>query len=290
MKRAMYAIFLLLGLQTRAFCSELLFDLTEIKNHIEERFAQARVEINPMPHLVIEDILPSELYQKLQDHWPDNTFAQIPLGGWRKSLPVGNINKWQELDEETHELWRQFATYIVDEIVKKKVAQFFYPFLSHRFSGTINLPIACHAKDVSEHRVCEDYGIGIGPHIDQAYIFSSVIFYFPDPSDVSSENLGTCLYSHIQGGESIDFICEHPSKMKLEKILPYKPNTLCALLQTPRAWHSAAIHSPFEGYKRKVYQTLIFVDLNFLNTCYGITYIESTGPALRSWLEGQPSY
>lgn len=245
------------------------FDVEQIKDHIEKRFLEAVVETDPFPHVIIEDILPQAFYEELLANWPSNAMQTI-AEGWRKSLGVGLLKHWDKEDLYVQDLWKAFATTIVDKCIKRKLGELFHPYSIYKFGKEIDGNFLCNSLDVAEHRLFEDYLGGIGPHIDQGYVFAPVIIYFPDYNDDHHVELGTCLYKHVNNRESVDTCFD--DDVTLIKVAPYKANTLVAFMQTPKSWHSATHVRIPENYVRRLYLTNIYLSETFMLAHYGTTF------------------
>lgn len=245
-------------------------DLEYVEKYINKKFAEAKVETEPFPHIIIDNILPEDLYSDLLLHWPNDAFEAKPLYTWRKSL---GICGWPGIDEYSYKLWKQFAI-ITNQIIKRKIGELFHKYSAHRFGKEVNGKFLCDSADLDEHKLVQDYGDGIKPHIDQAYIFAVAIIYFPELNDYSHTCLSTRFYKHNSNRESVD-IC-FDSNVKLVKAVDYKPNRLCAFMQTPHSWHSGAQDHPFGSYARKLYLTHIYLSSKFLKKHYGSTFFLET--------------
>jgi hypothetical protein len=245
----------------------------QIKEHIDRRFADAKIETDPFPHIVIEDILPQELYNALLNHWPKKSVLAAPTSrNWeRKHLSIDYKNSWIEEKPDSYELWKEFAVTIVEQILKKKVFELFVPYAHYRFQKAVTGKFVCNAIDITEHQLVEDYpGVAVPPHIDQGYVFAPLIFYFPDVTDIDHTNLGTCLFRHNLGKESTD-VC-FDKNVTLIKAIPYKANTLVSFIQTPRSWHTVSVPPIPPGYARRTYITKLYLLPKFMTKHYGTTF------------------
>lgn len=238
------------------------WDLAAIKSHIDDKFAEAKVEVFPFPHIIVEDVLPIDLYNELCAQWPDNTFRGIP-NGWN-TIRIGDFEGQRAENIYANEIWKQFSLTIVDQMIKKKVASFFHPYSPYRFGKEIPGEFLCNSTDLGEHRLAQNHQISA--HVDQAYVFAPIMIYFPKYDEIVNIEHGTQFYRNTKNLESIDICFDH--NVELVKTVPYKANTLCAFMQTPYSWHGAVHGLP----NRKLYFTNIYLSTQFMKSYYGQTF------------------
>ncbi len=249
------------------------WDYDSICAYIEERFEHADIFAYPFPHIVIKDILPEDYYRDLCNSWPSKSFdKQSPT--WRKLIEVGNTKKWGR--GEDHDKWIEFAK-LVDNVIKRKLAEVFYPLTPHRLGYFLPSGSLCNATSQFEHRLFQDYHHGVGIHIDKAYKLAAVMIYFPIDYREEHSILGTVLYRHKNLKESIDYTNANSSECIAVKQLPYAPNTLCAFFQAPHGWHSAPMEPSYQKIRnslpsRRSYFTNIYLTPTFMKTAYGTMF------------------
>jgi len=250
----------------------LAWDYDSICTYIEERFEHAEISADPFPHIVIKDILSEDYYQDLCNNWPSKSFdKQSPI--WRKLIEVGNTQKW---GGEPQDKWIEFAS-LVDNVIKRKIAEVFYPLTPHRFGYPLPSGSLCNAASHFEHRLFQDYHHGVGIHIDKAYKLAAVMIYFPIDYQEEHSILGTVLYRHKNHKESIDYASANNNDCIAIKQLPYAPNTLCVFFQAPHGWHSAPMESSYQKVRsslasRRSYFTNIYLTPTFMKTAYGTMF------------------
>jgi len=240
------------------------FNVEEIKNHIDEKFAQATVETYPFPHLTIENILPENVYNELLAHWPETYFNPAKQ---QSVLTFGLFNPIQE--PVIYSIWTEFYS-LVDTVIKKKIAELFTRYSFLRFNQQVPGKYLCNSKGLMDHRLVEERGPGISPHIDQGYIFAAMAIYFPALNDYNHTDLGTYFYIHRNNKTSTDICYDHD--VVQVKSAPYKPNTLSVWLQTDHSWHSGPLHFPDRGYVRRFYLTLVYLSPTVMKSLYGHTF------------------
>ncbi len=246
-------------------------DLDQIKTHIDRKFAEASLEFDPFPHLVISNILPDDFYAYMLMQWPKEEYfdRNSPL---RRRLPVTlGCTDSRFLPSEQKEAWEIFGEVIVNKYIKEPLNALLLPILSYKFSFAPE-KLKFIRKNISFINCRSDglkldkYGYFINPHVDQAHIFAAILIYFPD--DATHPEYGTVLYKSLIGRTSFDVIFPHPSEFKPVKTLPFLPNTLVVFLQTPSGWHGVpALTDP--NYIRKAYHAGIQLEPRFTEEVYG---------------------
>ncbi len=248
----------------------LAWDYDSISRYIEERFEHAEISADPFPHIVIKDILPEDYYQELCNNWPSKSFdKQSPT--WRKLVQVTNTQKWGKGKSQAK--WIKFA-HLVDNVIKRKLAEVFYPLTPDRFGYSLPSGSLCNAASRFEHRLFQDYHHGVGIHIDKAYKLAAVMIFFPIDYREEHSILGTVLYRHKNHKKSLDFLRANNDDCVAVKRLPYAPNTLCAFFQAPHGWHSAPMESSYQKVRntlssRRSYFTNIYLTPTFMKKAYG---------------------
>jgi len=238
------------------------WDLPSIQNHINERFLSAKVELDPFPHLVVENILPEDLYIELCDQWPDTSFKGVVQENF--VLHIGEFEGQTEKTAQANQIWTEFSLLIFDPMIKKRVGELMRTHAFCRFGQQVNDLALCNGVHLGEHRLAQNHRISA--HIDQAYVFAPIILYFPKLEENPDRELGTQFYRHNQNLTSIDFLFD--DDVTLVKTVPYKPNTFCSFMQTPSSWHGSKYQNP----KRKLYFSNIYLSPQFMAEYYGTSF------------------
>lgn len=224
------------------------------------------VETDPFPYILVEDILPEDFYLALSNSWPEECLTHSPTFAthWRRGLKISDPN-WLKREAYSHDLWKEFVIFVVNGIIRPKIGDLFRKYSYCRFGRDVNVSFSKRGED----QIFEDIGNGISPHIDSVTAFAALCVYFPDINDHQHMDLGTHFYRNVDGMESIDTGYAPLEKCRLVKVTPYRPNTLCAFMQTPHSWHGTSLHNPYVGYKRRLYFGHIFLTPQFLLDYYG---------------------
>lgn len=243
-------------------------------DHIDKKIEEAKVELNPFPHILIEGVFTDELYKNMHRLWPK---SQEFIGDNRSILPVTyGCLECTGLTTEQKIFWRMFGEVIVNRYIKQKLILKLAPYicLKHRLGdfSSQDLTYLTDFTNLRQDCLVQDLGsYQISPHIDQLNIFAALLFYLPE--DFDHQEFGTELLS----GQP----CENPNEiyegheMLLVRKIPYKPNTLLCFLQTPSSWHRVSPIKDRKGYIRKLYLAPIFLSPEFVSRHYQDIYDRS---------------
>lgn len=248
--------------------------LHEIKQHIDARFAESYVDVNPSPNIVITNILPSELYVSLLENWP--SVSAFPSKALRKRISVTfkDPKELSMLASSQKELWVPFGETVVNKYIKEKLVEAFLPFLPYKFPDADleqleyiynHIELLNNGFDALNQDIP---GYAIGPHVDPVVTFIAFLIYLP--LDDKHSDRGTCLYK-AKDRELIssDVAFLQRRQCTTAKRLPFLPNTLVAFLQTPLSWHGVE-RSKDSEYIRKTYHCLISLSNKCLKEFYGL--------------------
>lgn len=251
-------------------------NLKETKRYIDEKLDEAVVEVDPFPHIIVRDILPPDLYQKVQAHWPDPSIFTPSRSPQRRHLYVtkGCAEARKELPPSEALFWRTFGEIVV-KYIKVKVIERLTPFLCYKFPDASEEELESIRKkmtffDSRRDSLMVDFaGYSIGRHVDQAYLLAGMLIYCPE--DEQHLEFGTSFYEAINGETSIDVGTSPPhlrlNSFRLVKTAPYAPNTLVVFMQNPKGWHGVEpLNDP--SYMRKTYLCSICLDPDYAEELY----------------------
>jgi hypothetical protein len=226
----------------------------EFETYIRERFAGARVNEDPFPHLVIRDVLPPALYAEMKiclptsQKWMLAALADslsekrqrlglpLALAGLARSYVKRTLmqpmfalrpdNQTSAVLSTYSDRWiKRFRLYI--DLVDDLTAHAFAPHLN----GTTKR---------GQSVFCRRIEWAISPHVhDRQQSIQSMIYFAKD--DTAPER-GTILYRPKRGGEvpSLSDRTVHVDASRLEQVtvMPYYPNTLASFVNIEHSFHS----------------------------------------------------
>lgn len=219
------------------------FGAPDIGPHVERAIANAQLERDPMPHLVIHDLL------------PEPTYAAI-IGGLPAEVCFSDRDKVKrnmrlEQADGAPEWTVRMLTFLEHTLIPKMMV----PALMGKFGGHVEevyadrfdreragalarLPHGPSAGRLMLRRP----GYNLDPHIDPKRVVITTLLYFARPGD--DETFGTTLY-RMQGAPVWDqtntlYPHEQGIACELVKTAPFRPNTAVSFLNHGGA-HGAGI-------------------------------------------------
>jgi len=208
-----------------------------------------KVNLHPFPHIVIEDCLPEEYYNRLYETRP--IVDMVGLGqNKRRDIKSKNLLKMDLTDQ-----WRAFIRYHTSKAFWKEVYELFplyehYPEIywkreemscSYR-GGLGNLSMECQVGINSPPTVSSSVR---GPHLDNPIELYGSLLYMRDPKDCSlGGNLQILkLKSHPKFYDKLQIDEEY---VEVCATVPYKANTLVMFLGTNLSFHAVTPREPSE--------------------------------------------
>ena len=195
-----------------------------IAEHVGRVMADAVVNVDPFPHLVVEDLLPAAFYDRILDALPPRDF-------WRESgKSRENWEVWFDVGPWTTEItWRFVEDRVVDGILK--------PLLLRVFAE----PLTCfwrsaHAVDGATVRYRADEGrlqrrrkgYQLRPHLDPSHAALTGLLYLARPGDDPAH--GTSLYRASAPlpaeRDGIYYPEQHGIAVEHATTVPFRPNTM----------------------------------------------------------------
>jgi hypothetical protein len=235
------------------------------KDYVVAKINAAKVETEPFPHIVIENIFPDDFYNKLQSYWPA---SKEFVGGTRKILPVtqGCI-ELTTLPTDQKVFWRSFGEILVHKYIKPNLIKKLQPFLVQKFKMPSDY-VLDHSSDFTNYKIdmlTEDKDYAIPAHVDQLNVFAACLIYMPN--DDQHSHYGTEFCEGKPSNDPNSLYISKGSYLPTLKKIPYKPNTLVCFLQTPSAWHQVRANND-KNYTRKMFIAPINFSSDFMERMY----------------------
>ena len=258
-----------------AFCVE-----NGVLEYIREKIKTTPVEIDPFPHLVIEEILPETLYEACQRFWPDK--YHFYSKGFPHHGPVNRLHictnlgaiDHSSLNSEQKMFWRTFGEVVANHYIKPLITEKLLAFISYKFPKLDSQQVS-EVKELFnfypfhyDSLLIDNSNYFIVPHVDGIKTFAQCLLYFPDDDD--HQDLGTKFFKGPPFKEGQYHSCV--AALRLAKHVRYKKNTLVAFLQSPTSWHSADISPyPDKNYLRKMFLMTIRNSPEAVNQIYKLS-------------------
>ncbi|HSX13483.1 MAG TPA: hypothetical protein VLE96_03590, partial [Chlamydiales bacterium] len=122
-QRAIFLI-LFLSLQLGGIYS---LDLDRMQAHLKEKIFQAKIEMDPFPHLIIENILPEDIYDELLSNWPSKIFF---------TNEIKDVIRFDQINNNSRAAWEQFSCFI-DQFLTREISNLFRPYSFYRFGHDV---------------------------------------------------------------------------------------------------------------------------------------------------------
>jgi hypothetical protein len=227
------------------------FDADRIGAHIKAVFDRTPLELDPYPHIVLQNWLPDDVYERIVDAMPASVFfAHDRDQHW--VVPSGVAPLY------SRQVWAFVANTIVGDMV--------YAALNRKFQDTIcryvrsfvpspprDIDLTLHPSD--GRIMLRRPGYNLAPHRDPKWGFVTGIVYLAREGD--NEAHGTQIYRVKDDAEAPTsrVYYPEPAKCELVKDVPFRANTMLAFLNSEGA-HGAAIPADAQppNLERYIYQ------------------------------------
>ena len=210
------------------------------------------LKTDPFPYIHIPEVLPWDLYERLEAEYPEQHITKMQEGGF------GTARYCQHEFDYNHvtPLWRDFAAYHSSKQYKDEVVRAFrkpmtdlYPkgrFAEDLYTKYIRSdvsprrnPVGATVRMEMQFVVNAKDHIQIRtPHVDQSKELFACLFYFKNPQD-TKEDGGLNIYRNtagkqwrrVTGREAV------PEDIKAVDHIPYKRNTMVCFLNSVDSLH-----------------------------------------------------
>lgn len=210
---------------------------SDVEMNLTYKLGNVNINIFPYPHFYLENVFPSDYYQKIQANLPSSE-EMLPieqvrdLKGYKERFALELHGKHLELLPESKMIfWKQMQHNLMKTNFANLVYSKFKPFIEKRFKEQGNIEFYAETlliKDTTNY--------SLGPHTDAPRKVVTLLFYLP--SDTSQSHLGTSIYIP----NDADFRCQGGPHHKREHFSlmhtnPFLPNSLFAFFKTDNSFH-----------------------------------------------------
>jgi hypothetical protein len=237
-------------------------DAERARAHITRALRCAAIEPQPTPHLVVENVLPDDLYQLLLESMPPQA-----LFSRRDMLKQDfEMDALAEAPRLSHLTWGFFDQQVVADIVTPLLVERFGDAVARHYSGGEVTEFGRRAAAI-DHRSYAGRiqlrrpGYELKPHLDPKRVAITGLFYFAKPGD--SEAYGTQLFEvdqpFVQSEMKTFFPEQHGLSCSLARTVPYRANSLFAFVNSTAA-HGATLPADAALRERHAYQFYVKPD------------------------------
>ena len=196
---------------------------------VKQRIINAPVMEDPYPHILIDEIFPTQFYDELIKNIPSiQEYTAKPKYPGRKTLTLDNFDN---LEEEKRHFWEKMDKWIKSE----------------EFTELLLNKYSIEKKGYSDyflHKDLEDYEVT--PHVDVRSKLVTYLFYLP--KDDSLPELGTSVLVPKQGVK-IESTTKHQDweDFDIVKESKYIPNSFFSFTPCENSFHAVKIRFPPEN-------------------------------------------
>ena len=235
-------------------------NLESITTHLREAIANASLVRDPGPHMVIESLLPSDIYTDLLETMPPPEAFVVADKTKANFDPSTNASG----PERSHEAWSRFHTEIVAGLLTPILVDVFRPCLALAYKEHFGLPLADAALGLTHHAfqgrlMLRRPGYRLKPHRDKKRASLTGLIYFARPGD--SREYGTELYRVTDDQQAPVMKTYYPEAhgghAELVRTVPFIGNTALIFMNVPGMAHGAGIPRDAPQPERYAYQFYI---------------------------------
>lgn len=240
-----------------------------VSDYLQKKISSATIEVDPYPHILIENIFPKEYYKFLLEFEIGTEYLQgLDEVGRVSNYPPGR--KFIELKENMpilpqgpREFWQETATFINEKMTALMLEKF-SPYVAQTLGRNTSTDITSETLYVRDHR-----GYALSPHTDSPEKILTFLIYLA--KDSKHKNLGTSVYRPKDPNFSCNGGPLHPfENFELLKTAPYQPNTLFGFVKGDQSFHG--VEPVQDNYERN----LIIYDIRKV-----VNQTSNAGPQLR---------
>jgi hypothetical protein len=217
-------------------------DTRQFARHLVGRIKDAKIETDPFPHVIVQNVFPDDYYAEIQRHFPADD-QMIPLSetgrtgnSYRERLvTLFDESGFGRLTVEQRRFWGQFGGWLYSPEFMDGVIKMFWPHVKTRIHEVSQLLGWTRLRGDAQ-LVSDQTNYGIGPHTDAAHRLVTLLFYMPQ--DDWFRNCGTSIYTP----KNPEFSCKggqhYPYDLFSHKeTIPFLPNTLLMFVRTANSFH-----------------------------------------------------
>jgi hypothetical protein len=219
-----------------------LLDTARIARHVRAAIDSAPIVLEPYEHIVVERLLPQDVYDLLIDSIPPEPFFDD------RDPIKRNLRFPMDLGPTlTGMVWGFFDEVVTDQMIRPAVLDRFADPLERHYDSIFGPDCRARAMAMS-HRVnsgrlmLRRRGYHLDPHRDPKHSMLTCLVYFARPGD--DEAFGTEIFSVANDSDADYKQTYYPEQAghtcTLVKVVPFRPNSMLVFLNS-RGAHGATI-------------------------------------------------
>ncbi len=210
-------------------------DLAATAQHARCAVQQSVLELEPGPHVVIDDVLPQAAYDRLLAALPPPEFF---VGGGDQTKLDFRLFGEAVAPTASRVIWEAFETEIVEKVLMPALVERFTPVLESHYAQVLGPDVAAEAarlpKKVNGRIMLRRPGFRQAAHVDPKRSLITGILYLAKPGD--KPEYGTHLYSVDRqfNAPSMNTYYLEPDGLEctFAKLVEYRPNRILAFLNS----------------------------------------------------------
>jgi hypothetical protein len=231
-------------------------DMERVRRHVDAAVAGAALVEAPTAHLVVERVLPDDVYALLTAAIPPPELfpARDPV---KRDFEMSSLRTGPEF---TQVMWQLFDQQIVAGMIAPRLLERFSSAVQGHYARSGGADFGRRAAAIP-HRTfagriqLRHPGYRLAPHLDPKRVVITSLFYFPRPGD--SDTHGTALYTvngpYTHTGMSTFFPESVGATCTLARQVPYRANSMLAFVNSGAA-HGATLPPDAGLVERYTYQ------------------------------------
>ncbi len=225
----------------------------DVRAHVEAVLARTPLEMDPYPHMVLDDLLPASLYRALITTLPPRVLFEGGAGRQIGKVPPRNAGR------ATFRVWRFLVKDVVEQFLQDAlIERFREPLIGYARRFWPSADLGDLQLNGSDGRIIyRRRGYVIPPHRDPKWAWLTFIFYLAKPGD--PDTWGTQLY-HVS--DDVEAPGAQPFWMKthhhvLARDVRFVPNRALVFLNADGSHGASIPEDAPEDFERYIYQLRI---------------------------------
>jgi hypothetical protein len=219
-----------------------ILDKERIAAHVRAAIANTTLHTDPYEHIVVDKLLPDDIYQLVIDALPP-----LPFFDQRDQIKMNLTLPMEFGPAVSSTVWNFMEEVIAQTILRPAVMEKFWEPLQRHYDVIFGPEFRERAnalpKAISGGRVMlRRPGYHLSPHRDPKRSFVTCLLYLARPGD--SETYGTQIFRVVNDREANYKQTYYPEQAgctcELVKVVPFRPNTMLAFVNSAGA-HGATI-------------------------------------------------
>jgi len=241
-----------------------------VQAEVRAKVEAAEIHRDPFPHVVVEDLLPEALFERLAETVPPLEYFKQGRHGRKADMPVIPTNKnFRAAPEDFRETWSRLRDEILRDTVAPVLAERFREDVRRKFADLLSPEIADEVMAgglaSSAGRIMMRMpGYTLGPHTDSAMYAITCLLYFTEAEDESSGAL--CLFRPERRPELKHVSTYYPDQeegieVDVAKVIPIRGNLFVAFVNGRDSLHGVRVDAdqPTDEF-RMTYQSHIVLE------------------------------